>query len=64
MGNSHLNTLLVGMNVPEYYSSTFKIHEKEVGLAAGQYSLETCAEMARIERELTVRHFEEIKKLL
>lgn len=64
MGNSHLNTLLAAMNMPEFYSKTFQKHEKEVGLAASQLAHESCVEAAKLERELTIRNFEDLKKLL
>ena len=64
MGNSHLNTLLTTMNIPEFYSSTYKTYEKEVGSAVEKLAHESCAKAAQLERELTIKNFEELNKLL
>ena len=64
MGNSHLNTLLTDMNIPEFYIKSFKAYEKEVGVIAEKQSRQSCLNATKLERQLVIKNFSELKKLL
>lgn len=64
MGHTHLNTLLTTLNMPEMYIKTFKIYEREVGSSVEKLAHESCVNMAKLERKLTIENFDELKKLL
>lgn len=44
IGETHLNTILTTMNIPNISRSTFKRRETEVGLAVEQVAKKSCVE--------------------
>lgn len=63
-GNTHLNKILAGFNIPEFNWSTYKTHEKEVGKILEEMAQESCKRAAAEERELTINNVGTIQRLL
>lgn len=63
-GNTHINKFLASMNHPQFYWSSFKTHEAEVGNAIETVAQESCLEAAYEERRLTIENAEKLKQLL
>lgn len=64
MGNTHLNKLLSGLNIPEVNCNTFKTYEKEVGKVLEKMAQESCMRAAVEERQLTINNVDTIERLL
>ena len=64
MGNSHFNKLLASLDIPELTWPTFKSHEEEIGRVIQQMAEESCQKAAALERELTIKKYEELNTML
>ena len=63
-GRTKLNKVLTSLGHAPLNSSTYITHEKEVGRVVEKMVEESCMNATREERELTIKHPEELKKLL
>lgn len=64
IGNTHFNKLLASLNIPSYHPNTYKTHEKEVGFVVEKMAQDSCIRATIMERELTFKNIDKIKKLL
>ena len=56
IGETHLNTILTTMNIPNISRSTFKRREREVGLAVEQVAKKSCVEALAQEKEMEIKN--------
>ena len=63
-GNSHLNKQLAALDIPIFHSNSYKLHKREVGIAAEKMAQDSCMQATIFERELTINNITEIQKLL
>ena len=54
IGETHLNTILTTMNIPNISRSTFKRREREVGLAVEQVAKKSCVEAVTQEKQMEI----------
>lgn len=63
-GHSHLDRILRIIGLPGMDAKTFSGHERIIGPIIEKIALDSCQEAALLERELTLKHVEEIKSML
>lgn len=56
LGGEQLNTLLTACDVPPVYSKTLKEHERIVGRALKELADESCLQMLKEEKRLTLEN--------
>ena len=57
------NKVLTNFDIPEMYWSTYKNHEKEVGVAIESMAHESCVRAAYEERMKTIENKQDVKSL-
>lgn len=56
--------MLDSLDIPEFYWNTFKNHEEEVGPIIEKLARESCMKAAALERELTIKNYEQLRTML
>ena len=56
IGETHLNTILTTMNIPNISRRTFKRREREVGLAVEQVAKKSCIEAVTQEKQMEIEN--------
>ena len=64
MGQTQLNKLLYTLDLPGLQGNLFKKHERLIGPIVENVAKDSCAEAALLERQLTIKNVEDLKKLL
>ncbi|XP_057335065.1 uncharacterized protein LOC130673868 [Microplitis mediator] len=56
IGITHLNSILVYLNIPTVYHTLLKRYEREVGINIEKVAKDSCRDSVEIERNLTIAH--------
>lgn len=54
IGITHLNSILVSLNIPPVYHTLLKRYERDIGKCIEKVAKVTCRNSIKIERDLTI----------